>query len=352
MEKLFGDLSNTTSLGIDAYSQKYLSSIKDVFPVISNPNLLRSHIKTNDFKSSEALLRFSLVFNDLSLLTLNGGNELGIIMLQPKWFEEHFGTEGASVTISTALLEELEIDSERPEIVPSLVFPRGESADNALSELSSFIERGKLLIQPDRSLFYLKKENTDDGSRQWHGLNVSQFSPLEDWEIVEEQASRPIPISFDSNDHLDQASMFEITIPYLEGVSFNDLSKILDDEGDLVSGVRLSIKQAISECGDNVDPRIVAKDVIDPKVDALSRKFKSAINSHAFRVAGAGVGTALLAYTAVATSGISAAVATVCGSGGLGLLGREYSSYREKVNSLKDDPHYFLWRCKNVHKKI
>jgi hypothetical protein len=208
------------------------------------------------------------------------------------------------------------------------------------------------LIQPDRALFYLTNEKTDDGGRQWHGLNVSQFSPLEDWEIVEEQVSRPIPISFESNDHLDQSAMFEITIPYLEGVSFDDLSKILDDEGDLVSGVRQSIKQAISECGDYVDPRIVVKDIIDPKVDALNRKFKSTINSHAFRIAGAAVGTVALAYTAVTTAGISSAVATVCGSGGLGLLGNEFSSYREKINSLKDDPHYFLWRCKNVHRRI
>jgi hypothetical protein len=297
-------------------------------------------------------LKFSLVFNDLSLFTWTGGKELEMIMLQPKWFKDHFGTQGASITISSDRLQELGLNPDNPQIIPGFIFPSGDFADRIAKKLQPFIESGKLLIQPERSLFYLEKELNEKGGRNWKAIGVSQFSPLVNWEIVEEQVSRPIPISFDSNDHLNQTSMFEITIPYLDGVDFQDLSKILEDEGDLVSGLRSSIKQAIEECGDAPDPHIVARDVVDPKVDALNRKFKSIVNSHAFRVAGAAVGTVVLAYTAVATSGLSCAIATVFGSGGLGLLGKEYSVYREKINELKNDPHYFLWRCKNAAKRI
>ncbi|WP_444941081.1 hypothetical protein ACJJI3_00200 [Microbulbifer sp. ZKSA004] len=352
MKKIFSRLSDSASLGIRAYSKEYLSSVRDVYPIIANPNLLRSHIKTEDFGGCESLLKFSLVFNDLSLLTINGTNEIVFNMMKPKWFEEHFGVKGASVEISADLLKELGGDPEKLSITPSFIFPLGESIDKMLNELSSFMERGRLLMQPARTLLYLENEKNDKGGQNWKALSVSQFSSLEKWEIIDEKSSRPIPISFDSNDHLDQQSMFEITIPYLEGVSFNDLEKILDDEGDLISGVRQSIKQAISECGNGVDPRLIAKDIIDPKVDALNRKFNSIINSHVFRIAGASVGTVVLAYTAVATSGISSSLATICGSTGFGLLGKEYSSYKEKVNALKYDPYYFLWRCKKVQKEI
>lgn len=348
--KLFKNLSDTCSDGIDSYSKEYIASVKDIFPEITNPNLLKSHIKTNEYEDAESLLRFSLVFNDLSLFTWTGGKELSMIWLQPNWFEDHFGSPGAAVIVSADRLNELGINPENPEICPAFIFPRGESADKIIRDLRPFIESGKLLIQPERALFYLKKELNDEGGRDWKSIGVSQFSPLENWEIIDEQKSRPIPISFDSNDHLNQASMFEITVPYLEGVSFQDLSNILEDEGDLVSGLRSSIKEAINECGEDVDPRIIAKDVIDPKVDALNRKFKSTVNSHAFRIAGAGVGTVVLAYTAVSTGGLSSAIATVCGSGGLGLLGKEYSAYKEKVNQLRDDPHYFLWRCRSAAK--
>lgn len=347
MTELFKNLSASCADGIDAYSKKYLSSVREIFPVITNPSLLKSHIKAKDYENAESMLRFSLVFNDLSLFTLTGGKELAMICLQPKWFEDHFGARGATVKVSEERLRELGINPENPEISPAFIFPRGDFIDKVTRDLRPFVEKGKLLIQPERSLFHLKNELNDVGGRNWESIGVSQFSPLESWEIVDEKQSRPIPISFNSDDHLSQAAMFEITVPYLKGVSFHDLSKILEDEGDLVSGLRSSIKQAINECGEDVDPRIVTKDIIDPRVDALNRKFKSIINSHAFRVAGAGLGTVVLAYTAVSTGGLSSAIATVCGGGGLGLLGQEYSAYREKINQLKDDPHYFLWRCKS-----
>lgn len=353
MEKLFHNLSKTCDSGVSAYSKEYLNAIKNIFSTVSNPNLLKSHIKTNNFSDSESLLRFSLVFNDLSLLTMNGSNKLNIIMLQQQWFKDNFESNNTTITVSTNLLNDLGINLTQTQILPGLIFPDGNSVDNILKELSPFIERGKLLIQPDRSLFYLKDELTEEGNKQWHGLNVNQFSALNDWEILEEQESRPIPISYGNTDHLNQKSMFEITIPYLEGISFKELAKILDDEGDLVSGVRQSIKQAIEECGsDDVDPRIIIKDIIDPKVDALNRKFKSTVNSRAFRIAGAGVGTVVLAYTAASTMGLPSAAATLFGSGGLGLLGREYSDYKDHINTIKDDPYYFFWRCKNIQKKF
>lgn len=351
MSELFRILSSACEGGMDEYRKKYLSSIKDVFPVITAPSLLRSHIRTAEREVAESLLRFSLVFNELSLFTLVGGKNLSVILLQPEWFNINFGIPGASLTISIDRLQELGLEPDNPKISPAFIFPSGDYADEIIVKLRPFIESGKLLIQPERSLFYEKNELNEKGGRDLAAIATTQFSPLDDWEIVDEQLARPIPMSFDNNDHLNQELMFEITIPYLDGVGFHDLSKILDDEGDLVSGLRSSIKQAIEQCGDAPDPRIVARDIIDPKVDALNRRFKSIVNSHAFRVAGAGVGTVVLAYTAVATSGLSSAIATACGSGGFGLLGREYSAYRDKLNELKNDPHYFLWRCKNVAKK-
>ncbi|EHJ9985837.1 hypothetical protein KB976_004993 [Vibrio parahaemolyticus] len=342
---VFKALASCSSTGMNNYSDQYMDSVREIAFLSTNPRLLTSHIKAKEYADAESMLRFSLIFNDLSQFTWAGGRELAIVMLQPEWFERQFGAKGALVNVSAERLAQLGLDEHNPQIMPGFVFPHGKQADKILSDLRPFIERGKLLIQPDRALFHTK-----EGSNTWESINVSQYSTLDTWRIEEEAVSRPIPICFESNDHIDQASMFDITIPYLEGVNFPELAKILDDEGDLISGLRVSIKEALSECGDGVDPRVVAKDVIDPKVDALNRKFRSIINTHSFRVAGAGVGTVALAYTAVSTGGLSSALATVCGSGGLGLLGKEYSAYREKVNELKNDPYYFLWRCKKVKK--
>ncbi|MBT3022839.1 MAG: hypothetical protein KUF77_00335 [Candidatus Thiodiazotropha sp. (ex Lucina aurantia)] len=334
-----------------AYQNAYMDAIKEILPIVADQRALKSYIREQDIDKAESQLRFSLVFNDLSLLNWVGSNKLGMIWLQSDWFDRQFGVKDTKITTTREKLAELGIDPEGTNIVPAFVFPGGERADAMASELSPFVESGRLLIQPDRNLFYLKEELTEDGSRQWHGINASPFSPLDNWEIVDEKASRPIPIKSNQPLVRDEKQLFDVTIPYLEGVSFGDLAKILEDEGDLISGLRASIKQAISEYGNETDAHSLVNDLVDPKVDAINRKFKLLVNSHAFRVAGACVGTVVLGYTAVATSGISSAIATICGSGGVGLLGREYSSYREKVNVLKEDPYYFLWRCKQLSKR-
>lgn len=348
MPDIFKKLSCGNNVGIADYMKTYMSNIKDIFPIITNPRILKSHIKSKDLSSIESLLRFSLVFNDLSLVTCNGGKELAMSWLQQKWFEDNFGVKSVSISISIEKMKELGIDLNNTSINPAFIFPSGGDSDLMVNELQPFIEREKLLIQPSRSLFAFKEK--DNGERAWESINVNQFSPIEQWEIIDEAESRPIPIQFNSNDHRNQNTLFEITIPYLEGVSYSDLAKILDDEDDLISGLRSSIKEAIDELSDDADPNIIVRDVVDPKIDMLNRKLKSTINSHVFKVAGAAVGTVVLAYTSVATSGVSSAIATVCGSGGIGLLGKEYSSYRTQINKLKDDPFYFLWKCKKLSK--
>lgn len=326
-----------------------MSNVKDIFPVLADPNLVKAHIKTKEISNAESLLRFSLVFNDLSLMSYKGGDKLSVMWLQNKWFERNFGVPAASIKVSLERMKYLGIDPESSSISPAFIFPSGDDVNSMVKQLRPFIERKKLLIQPDRSLFLLRVD--ESGKRTWESVEVAQFSPIEHWEIIDERTSRPIPLQFESDDSLNQKILFEITIPYLDGVNFSDLAKILDDEGDLISGLKASIKEAIKEVSNDVDPKILVRDVINPKVDILNRKFKLAINSHAFKVAGAAVGTVVLAYTAVTSAGISSAIATVCGSGGVGLLGKEYSSYLEKVNKLKEDPYYFLWRCKKLSNK-
>ncbi len=350
MTDIFKKLSTASKISASEYMKVYMSNVKEIFPLTVSDKYLKSHIKADEISSAESLLRFSLVFNDLSLVTCISGKELAMSWLQEKWFEDNFGVSSATITLSETQLKKMGVALENLAINPAFVFPSGEEANALAKKLYPFIEREKLLLQPERSLFY-ESRKTVEGSRAWESINVEQFTPIEQWEIIDEVSSRPLPLQFDSLDSKHSKTMFEITIPYLEGVSFDDLAKILDDEGDLISSLKLSIKAALDEIEDDVDPVAVAKDIIDPKVDMLNRKFKSTINSHAFKVAGAAVGTAVLAYTSVSTAGVSSAIATVCGSGGIGLLGKEYSSYRDNVNKIKDDPYYFLWKCRKLSKK-
>ena len=81
MKNILGKLSSSCRAGLDEYSNSYIKHLHDIYPTIVNPRLLKSHIKTDDLVAGESLLRFSLVFNDLSLFTPAGGKEMAVIML-------------------------------------------------------------------------------------------------------------------------------------------------------------------------------------------------------------------------------------------------------------------------------
>jgi len=349
MENIFKKLSQSAKTDAKEYYNDYINKITQIYPTTINPHILKTHIKTKNINDAEQLLRFSLVFNDLSLFTYTGGNQMAFDILQQEWFDKNFQESQPNILFNKGKLKELGLNIDNIEMSPAFVFPHGDEINYFTEQLYPFIENGKLLLQPERTLIYLDNIKNENGGRTFKTLDVSQFSSLESWETIDEIKSRPVSLKYDDN--VNQNSIFEITIPYLEGINFKDLAKILEDEEDLLSGLRFSIKEATQEANNTNDLITVRRDIIDPKIDALNRKFKSTVNSHIFKVAGAAVGTVALTYTAVSTVGITAAMATICGSGGIGLLGKEYSDYREKINEIKDDPYYFLWKCKELGKK-
>lgn len=322
------------------YSTEYMDSIQYIYKDISKSHLLKSKIDTGEVEAADRFLRFSLVFNDLTLFRYPKGDEMEVIVLTNHWFKEKMGKD-AYFRTNIEQLERLGLDQDKPKISPAFIFPTGDAFNKYADQLSSFTETGKLLFHPTRCMLSQSNENILET------VAVNEFTPLDSWEIIDESRSRPIEITAEKP-ILEENELFEVVIPYLENVPYKDLSKILDDESDLVSQLRLSIKQAISECQNSNDYQSIRRDLVDPKVDAVNRKFRAIVNNSAYKVAAAGVGTAVLAYTSVSTVGISSALTTIVGSGGLGLLAKEYSEYREELNQLKSDPHYLLWRCKKL----
>lgn len=347
MKGLLEIFSNSEHAGIDSYTRLYMDNIKAIHALTTDPKLLKSHINSS-VSTSKDLLRFSLIFNDLSLLTPNNTEQLSMVMLQPEWFQENFGTPGLTIMASIKKLKELGLNPENPEVYPAYVFPHGNEVDHLIDELFPFLESGKLVIQPERALFHPVDTN-ENGGRNLQDIELSDNLDLNCWEIANEQISRPVKIS-QSILTPSQNALFDITIPYLNGVEFSDLAKIIEDEGDLISSLRVSIKQVIDNSANLANPTEAARDIIDPRIDSINRRFRSIINTQSFKIAGAAIGTVALAYTSVATAGLTSALATIGGAGGVGALGKAYSDYREKINEVKGDPFYFLWRCKTSKK--
>jgi hypothetical protein len=273
-------------------------------------------------------------------------------MLAPKGIKQTLGVDNIVADVPRSKATELGIaGNTSAELIPAFIFQSGEETDRLLSELAPLVASGRVVVQPTRALVSRKEEKNESGTTTWEAHPVDVNSPFDAWRVIEEEEAdkRPVPVSYaEAGSH--EGAMFEITLPYLTGISFNDLAMIIEDERDLLGQVRSSIKSVVDSAKPDDDINEMARDLVDPEVAKLNRKLTSVQNIHALRMAGVTVGTVALAYTAVSTAGFAGAVAGISGSGGVRWISKQYADYRKERSELEQDPFYFLWRCRQLQK--
>lgn len=345
----FDKLAIAAKGGPTEYTSAYLPLLKDILTSQTDPRLLRSRFEHKVGIDNGDLIRFSAIFNDVSFVEATTRGEMNIITLEKKGFASYFGGDQLEVTLPMSMAEELGLagKTEAP-LLPGFIFPSGSPSANFLSEVQPLIECKRLVVLPKRTLIVLKGQDST-GRRSWHAHSVDSDSPFDTWSMLEESHSENRPFQIlHAGDKAERGEefVFEMLLPYLRGIAFKDLARVIEDESDLISGLRAAIQEATSKAKPNRTAIELARDVVDPKVDALNRKFRSLVETHSLKMAGAAIGSVALAFTAVAAAGPAAAFATVAGAGGVGLLSKQYADYREQRAKLTEDPYYFLWRCK------
>ena len=139
--------------------------------------------------------------------------------------------------------------------------------------------------------------------------------------------------------------MCSFTLPYLEGLSFEQLSEILDAENDSLAEFRKSVRDMLVAVRKELSKfNDILNDMVHPATDKIERKFRSITNIHRLKVAGVTVGTVTLGLAALTSVGIGAALASVSGVSGLGLITKEYADHLKEKADLKEMPFYLLWR--------
>jgi hypothetical protein len=160
----------------------------------------------------------------------------------------------------------------------------------------------------------------------------------------ESQSLGELPIKVET----DGSVPFDLAIPYLRGIPFSDLVLILDDAADTILNLRRGIQKALTQYPKSEPNTIVEfrRDVIDPELETLESSFKKVAASHKYSIGGAIVGSVGLALSAIMTGGATGLITGLLGAGGVGLIGKEYSAYRTKLEEMKENPFYLFWRAK------
>lgn len=154
-----------------------------------------------------------------------------------------------------------------------------------------------------------------------------------------------IPLIRSTYDPILERKMFDIIVPYIDGISFNTLNKILNEEKDFITSFRLSIKKAISESKDqNNDINQIHNDIIRPEIDKLNFRFKSLMKITSVKMTGAILSTVTVSLLTLTNTGVIQAVTSLFGAGGLALITKEYAEHLKSKDQLSENPYYLLWK--------
>ena len=312
---------------------------------------LRGQIYSRDTAETSKLLSASLVLNDLSVIHYLGHGKINVTIPWPERYPTMFGVDQVRFRVSLETLDEQNIDRSNPNLSPCFMYSEGPELTEFMANLSTLIESGKVLFQPSRAIMGRQKSDGSNGDK-WAIIGVDDLLPLDAWEpVLRGDSSAPTPLVL-NHGGTEGHTLFEIVLPYVSGIALPDLCRLLEDEADLVASFRASLKDAIRQAkSKELHTFEFVKDVVEPKVGQIGRKFKILERIHGTKIGAATVGTIALAYTAASAGGVGAGLLAVASASGFGVLTNQYTDYLAKREELKNDPFYLLWKCKEIASK-
>lgn len=348
MHPLDARLAAAVAQGPAAYLEAVMQQTRQLHDRFHNQGELTATISERDIRRLRSLLSVSLVLNDRTSVHYLGHGEVKIHIPPPDRYREMFGVDQIRFNLTPEQIEQYKIDRAQPSLSPCFFYSEGRELAPLLNALLPCIESGRVTLQPARAI--LTKQDRASGSESdWHVIGADDKATLDLWEPEEASSQgKPVPLTMTHAAPVGE-TLFEVAMPFLKGIPFRELEALLTNEGDIVASFRSSLKSAVREAVKNSSnvAEIVA-DVVNPRIGLLERKMKSLQRVHRIRVGGAALGSVALAFTSASTGGVGAGLLAIASAGGFGLLANQYSDYLAKRDELRQDPFYFLWKCKQV----
>ncbi|MDQ3802545.1 MAG: hypothetical protein M3416_01625 [Acidobacteriota bacterium] len=244
--------------------------------------------------------------------------------------------EGASphspkiVRVSREFAEQLYSLNNRPVIRPGYVCRNDAQIKDFLRQVEPLAKSGRLVVRPVPMVMGLQKAPEglrvkQEGravpvERMWGVQPVDPNSPAEHWLALDVKENQDaIPLKEGEQNSRLEAKICSFVMPYIDGVSFAQLSKVLDAEGDCLAEFRSSVRKVIAEVReDSSRAADIVNDLVRPATDKIERRFKSISKIHRLKLAGACVSTVTLSLFALTSTGVGASLASLLGAGGLG----------------------------------
>lgn len=330
------------------FAQEFIELAPSINEAISDFNGLKTDVYPSLKAKSLADLKVALVMSDFTSVFIKDGGSMEL-------FGSHEPTRALPkvVALPPEVLEQLEHREGKPIVGAGYFRSVGKEIDDFLRQVEALAQSGRLMIRPVPIVIGFEKEPHDDGGKVMRAMPVEPNSPADAWfSTGTTHMPDSLALKEGETDPRLESEIGSFMIPYLDGLSFERLSAILDDEEDALAGFRSSVRTMLAEVrGDPSKSNDILNDIVRPATEKVGRRFNSIAAIHGFKVAGVTVSTAALSLLALTTSGVGAALASVLGAGGLGLITKEVSDYLKEKADLREMPFYMLWRLGKAQSK-
>jgi hypothetical protein len=322
-------------------TKEYLINIRENDQLKRSKNKLVGEIKTREIETAKVLLYGSVLFNDHTFVSAKGRGDLSVVLLDKDGINNYLHTNKIVFHIPFSELNKQNIQKENLRCSPGLVAGASTEFYSFIEELEPFLESRRVIYEPER-IVLLSDVSVKSPGRH-HALNISPDSSWDSWHALNESKVKTSLTMVKSSSSFDNEKLlFDIAVPFIQGVPFDKLHTIIEDEQDSVLMLRKKLREVVATAQENKKNIVeMINDEVTPQIAVLNKRFNKIAQSTAVRIWGASIGTITLSLFSI-YSPESISLVTLLGAGGL--ITKEYASYVEKLHELKEDPFYLLWK--------
>ncbi len=291
-------------------------------------------------------IRAAVLMNDLVTVSLPMGGSSAIHMLPQERMKEILGGDG-DFKLQTDRPEEFRNEAGELIVTPAFMMRNDDVAETIMDAVRPLSMRGRVLVLPDRGL--ISHERLDsDGRDHWKIHPVDPNLPTDRWDVTYGKKSTGTE-TLQGDSSKPEYTLSDISMPFVAGIGFYDLARVLEDEGPLFHNTRIALQAAMRAAQD--DHKTLAEilnDMVRPEVESLGRKIETLLRSRSLKQSGALAGTAILTIAGIATGGLAAVGSAIAAPAGLALLYKQEAEHLEKIAEAKESPYYMLWRLRKL----
>lgn len=351
----FDKTGRTFLLANRVSAKKFLKSYEKEF-ISLNRSLadfpgLKADIDLGYDENDLDLVRFAALTNDIFTFATRPGQKMVMNFYpEPDKRKDIFG-EKFEISVELERVKHLVGKNGTLPGFPAFVHAYHPQSNNVINTIAPLMMRGRALLRPHRTL--LVQNPKPVGRQKWEMLSIDETSPFDHWSgeaTPTDNITLPVR-STSAGSGSDEVKLFDIVIPFLSGIGFHDLAKILEDEELHLAKARMAMKKVLIEANaEGFTANQVVNEVLRPELDVLERRFQALTRSKIFKQGAAAVGAATLSLVAFSTGGLVAGLSSAAGASGLGVLARDWLSDKDKAEAYADSPHYLFWRLRRLQK--